>query len=86
MEWITNIVDRLLLHINKTVHKTICASECCNNRCGCKNEGESSGEDVSVPTQHREPETNIIFTTQLEARRLSQKSISPPAPPPSLFD
>ena len=46
MEWITNIVDRVLLHINKTVHETTCASECCNNRCECKNEGGSSGEEV----------------------------------------
>ena len=39
MEWITNIVDIVLLHINKTFHKTICASECCNSTCECKNEG-----------------------------------------------
>ena len=84
MEWITNIVDRVVLHINKTFHKTICASECCNNRCECKNEGESSGEEVSVPTQHREPESKIIFTTKLEVRRISQNSITPPPPPPSL--
>ena len=47
-----------------------------------KNEGESSGEEVSIPTQHHEPEPNIIFTTKLEVRRLSQSYITPP--PPSL--
>ena len=83
MEWITNIVDKVLLHINKTLHRNICASECCTNRCECKNEGESSGEEVSIPTQRREPESKIIFTTKLEIRRLSQSSIAPP-PPPSL--
>ena len=36
MEWIPNIVDRVLLRINKTFHQTTCASECCNNRCECK--------------------------------------------------
>ena len=83
MEWIMNIVDTILLHINKTVHKTTCANECCNNRCECKNEGGSSGEEVSVPTQSQEPEPKRIFTTKLEVRRLSQSSITPP-PPPSL--
>ena len=42
MEWINNIVDRVLLRSNKTFHKTICTSECCNNSCECKYEGESS--------------------------------------------
>ena len=86
MEWITNIADRILQHINKTFHKTASASECYNNRCERKNEGESSGEEVSVPTQHREPDTKIVFTTKLEVRRLSQNSINPPAPTPSLSD
>ena len=54
MEWITNIVERILTQINMTFHKTTCASECCHNRCECKNEGESSGDDVAVPTQHQE--------------------------------
>ena len=54
MEWITNVVDRVLTRINKTFHKTTCASECCHNRCECKSEGESSGEDVAVSTQHQE--------------------------------
>ena len=84
MEWITNIVDRVLQHINKTVHKSTCTSECCNNRCECTSEGESSGEEVAVPAQHREPESKIIFTTKLEVRGLSQSSITPPPPPPSL--
>ena len=79
MEWITNIVDRVLLH-NKTFHKTICASECCNNGCRCQNQGESSGEEVSVPTQHHEPEAKLMFTTHLEVRRISQSSITPPTP------
>ena len=86
MDWISNIVDSVLRHINKTFHKTTCANECCKNRCECKHEGESSGEEVSVPTQHREPEAKIIFTTKLEVRLLSQSSISPPAPPPSLSE
>ena len=54
MEWITNIVDRVFMQIIKTFHKTTCASECCHNTCECKNEGESSGEGVAVPTQHQE--------------------------------
>ena len=82
MEWITNIVDRVLLHINKTLQKATCASECCSNRCACRNEGESSSEEVSIPTQRHEPESKIIFTTKLEVRLLSQSSIAPP--PPSL--
>ena len=61
MEWITNIVARVLTHINKTFHETTCASECCHTRCEFKNEGESSGEDVAVPIQHQEAESKIIF-------------------------
>ena len=72
MEVITHIVDRVLLRINKTFHITTCAIECCNNRCECKNEGESasSGEEVSIPQQHhkhnQEPESKIIFSSRLE--------------------
>ena len=80
MEWISNIVDRVLLHINKTVHKIICASECCDNRCECKNEGASSGEEVSVPTQHHKPESKKVFATRLEVRRISQSSFTPTPP------
>ena len=80
MDWISNIIDSVLRHINRTFHKTICASECCSNRWKCTNEGESSGEEVSVPTQH-EPQSKIIFTTRLEVRRISQSSATPPQPP-----
>ena len=82
IEWITHIVDRVVAHIDKIFHKTTCASECCNNRCECKNERGSSGEEVEVPTHHRDQETKLIFTTKLEVRRLSQNSINPS--PPSL--
>ena len=84
MDWISNIVDSIVRSINRRFHKTTCASECCYNRCECKNEGESSGEDVAVPTQHQEAESNIIFSSKLEIRRLSQTSINPP--PPSTSD
>ena len=80
MECVTTIVDRILQHINNTFHKTTCANECCSSRCECTNEGESSGEEVSVPTQHHEPESKPIFTTRLEVRRISQSSIIPPPP------
>ena len=82
MDWISNIVDSVLRHINRTFHKTTCANECCSNRCECTNEGESSGEEVSVPTQHHahEPESKIIFTTRLEVRRISQSSATPTPP------
>ena len=86
MDWISNIVESILRSINRTFHKTTCANECCNNRCECKNEGESSSDEVEVPTHHRDQETNIIFTTKLEVRRLSQTSVNPPPPPPSLSD
>jgi hypothetical protein len=86
MEWITNIVDRVFVHINKTFQKTTCASECCTNRCECKNEGESSGEEVEVPAHHRDQETKIIFTTKLEFKRLSQNGINPSPPPSTLSD
>ena len=86
MDWINNIVDSILKSINRTFHKTTCTSECCNNRCKCKNEGESSSDEVEVPTHHRDQETSRIFTTKLEVRRLSQTSVNPPPPPPSLSD
>ena len=80
MDWIRNGIDSVLRHINRTFHKTICASECCSNGCECTNEDESSGEEVSVPTQHHEPEPKMIFTTRLEFRRISQSSATPPPP------
>ena len=49
MDWISNI-DSLLRHINRTYHRTTCASECCSNRCEC-NEVESSGEEIPA-TSH----------------------------------
>ena len=65
MDWISNIVDSVLRHINRTFHRTTRANECCSNRCGCTNEDESSGEEVSIPTQHNvhEPEPKRVFTT-----------------------
>ena len=80
MDWISHMVDSVLRHINRTFHKTTCANEYCSNRCECTNGGESSGKEVSVPTQH-EPESKIIFTTRLEVRRISQSSATPLPPP-----
>ena len=80
MERISNLVDSTIKNINITFHKTTCSSECCNNRCECQNEGESSSDEVEVPTHHRDQETRIILTTKLEVRRLSQTSINPPPP------
>ena len=82
MDWISNIVDSVLKSINRTFHKTTCSSECCNHRDDCQNEGESSSDEIEVPTHRRDQETRTIFTTKLEVRRLSQTSINPP--PPSL--
>ena len=83
MDWISNIVDSVLRHINRKFHRITCAGECCSNRCECTNEGESSGEEASVPTQRHghEPASKIIFTTRLEVLRSSQSSATPPPPP-----
>ena len=82
MEWMSNIVNNVLQHLHKTFHRTTCASECCNNRCECTNEGESasSGEEVSIPPQHHghQPDSKRIFTSRLEVRRVSQSSATPP--------
>ena len=83
MGWISNIIDSVLRHINRTFHRTTCASECYSNRCECTNEGESASEEVSIPPQPQgpEPDSNIIFTSRFEVRRLGQSSATPPPPP-----
>ena len=86
MNWVSNIIDSVLKSINRTFHKATCSSECSNNRCECKNEGESSDEEVTVPTHHCDQETKRRFSTKLEVRRRSQTSVNPPPPPPSLSD
>ena len=90
MDIISDTVGNVLPYVNRTFHRTTCANECCNNKCECTNEGESSpGEEVvSIPPQHeQEPESKIIFTSRLEVRRLSQSSATndhhDPHPPPA---
>ena len=58
MEWISNKLNSVLLHLNRTFHRTTCASECCSNRCECTNEGESSGEEIPATSHHHGHEPN----------------------------
>ena len=85
MEWVTNIVDRVLLHIKKHFKKLLVPMNVAITDVDAKTKvNQSSGEEVSVPMQHHEPESKRIFTTKLEVRRLSQSSAThPPPPPPS---
>ena len=63
----------LFFNIDRTIHRTSCASECCHNSCECMHEGEPSSEIMSAASRHeQEQESNIVFTSRLEVRRLSQ--------------